>query len=559
MKIIPSTFREHPNASPGERNIFRQLKNSRYGDDWIVLHNLEILREHRIGQTEADFIFLIPGLGVLVLEVKACRTVSFDETGWMLGNKHDKRGPFKQASDAMHAIIKYLAQEGIEKRDTPIVFAVWFTEIPRKEVPSSISWHAEQVLTKEDCGEEITSVLSATLQSLIPKLNMNFPELPAPQHRLEKIADSLAPMFQATQAPADRQREIKESLDTALESQLEMIKIVTQLRAIVIQGMAGTGKTYLAVQIAKQAAVRDETVLFICYNNMLAKYIQKLLSNFHLIRVTTIHALMLEVSEVEVPSDANHEWWSGALPFLAMAKIDQYRSDLQFDHLVIDEAQDIGNQEYLLFMDQVLKGGFANGRVTAFGDFDHQGVFGPGKEALQEYQGAVPNIQILNTIRTNCRNTRQVGDFISTIMELDPGYESYRRRDADGEVKIELTDNESGIASALKSHLPELLKKYTPDQIVILSAQGARLSSLLNGIKGQFVELRSNIGGKIRFGTVQEFKGLEALAVILIEFEGFNPRLKETFYIGATRSLHDVVLIIPETKISGLSEGEDEY
>jgi hypothetical protein len=61
----------------------------------------------------------------------------------------------------------------------------------------------------------------------------------------------------------------------------------------------------------------------------------------------------------------------------------------------------------------------------------------------------------------------------------------------------------------------------------------------------------------VRWGSVHEFKGLEALAVILVEFDSLNSNLRETFYIGATRSIYDFSFVIPSQKIQLLAGGNN--
>ena len=53
---------------------------------------LELGRHINQSEGECDFLILAPGLGVLVLEVKAARTVARDESGWKLWAKTQQEG-----------------------------------------------------------------------------------------------------------------------------------------------------------------------------------------------------------------------------------------------------------------------------------------------------------------------------------------------------------------------------------------------------------------------------------------------------------------------------------
>jgi hypothetical protein len=99
-------------ASPGEREIFRRLKNDPETNGWTVLHSLDIADHVRQISGEADFVVIIPAMGVLCIEVKACSSLRRENGQWFYGldNRPDMRGPFRQASEAMHSIRKRIIE-----------------------------------------------------------------------------------------------------------------------------------------------------------------------------------------------------------------------------------------------------------------------------------------------------------------------------------------------------------------------------------------------------------------------------------------------------------------
>src|ERR1700675_1909296 len=104
-RMIPSDiFSECP--SLGEREVFSRLKNSPLTENWIVLHSLDIAHHIRQVTGEADFLVIIPHLGVLCLEVKGCTRLRHTDAGWYYGTdaSPDPRGPFKQAAEAMQSV-----------------------------------------------------------------------------------------------------------------------------------------------------------------------------------------------------------------------------------------------------------------------------------------------------------------------------------------------------------------------------------------------------------------------------------------------------------------------
>ena len=556
MKIIPSSFLEFPKASPGEREIFKKLKETPKGQDWIVLHSLELLSHVNMAQSEADFVVMIPGSGILILEVKSAKSISQNENGWQIGAKFEKRGPFKQANDAMRSIMEYLESMNIDTYSVPFVYAVWFTHITRKQIASSISWRPEQVLASEDLKLEITEVLLETTRNLVSDLKINFKGQIAPYRKLEEISQILLPRFTAFQSPVERQKDVKDFLEIALQEQLQMVKLIEGLRAVVLQGLAGTGKTFIALHAARLAHERGEKVLFLCYNNMLSDYLKNRMVNYPLVKVTSFHALMLEISELEVPENADQSWWETTLPGEALKHSESYAEANSFDTVIIDEAQDLGTTNFFLLLDQFLNGGLsAAKKILICGDFAHQGVYLQGVDTLSNYRNAIRDLQILNPLLTNCRNTKTLGEFLLAFLKMDPEYDDFRRKDEESIVSAILTNNDSEILPKLRSILAEVQLKFTADQIVILSPQKSKLDALIGKLKFKFTDIRSPKPGYIRWGTVQEFKGLEALAVVLIEFDVENDILQESFYVGATRSIHDFIFFLPKVKVSELTKG----
>lgn len=557
MKISPATFWKHPHASPGEQILFEKLSHADRGQDWTVLHSLEISNHVRNTQGEADFIFMIPSVGILVLEVKAHRTIKRTELGWHLGQNIEERGPFKQASEAMHSVMAYLKERGIDFANTPFVYAVWATHVTRDNFPESIEWHDEQLLTSEDLKDDIVEVIENTTRNLVKKLGRHYRANPAPATSIEKISTALLPLFTAQQNPKDRQREIQASLDKALSEQIECVSLVKEHPAVLLDGMAGTGKTHIAIHLAMAAdQEKQQTTLFLCYNKLLARFLKDRLRNYSKVKVSTIHALMLEVAEMKASESATSEWWQQTLPDVASDAINKHDLKQSFDNLIIDEAQDVGTEEFMLFLDQFLVEGLAGTRVFLCGDFKHQGIYMDSELAIANYDSFIPNLLKLSPLKKNCRNTESVGQFLNTLLSLKPGYVEFRRQDNDGLADVKPILDSTQFKSELRQILTKQLLKYSPSQIVILSSQKMQLEEKLAGLPFGISPLWQNRPNTIRYGSVQEFKGMEAMCVVLVEFEDSNSDIFETLYLGSTRSINDLVVVMTLESMKKLSTGE---
>src|SRR5258708_23654746 len=153
-------------APPGERALFNALASSPETDRWIVLHSLAIASHVRQVKGEADFVVIVPDHGVLVVEVKSHPSIERLSDGrWKLGTQAPtSRGPFQQASEAMHSIKYYLTSREVNLRSVPLIDAVWFTHVrARTMLPQSPEWHSWQLLDSQDLRAGAVSAILRTL------------------------------------------------------------------------------------------------------------------------------------------------------------------------------------------------------------------------------------------------------------------------------------------------------------------------------------------------------------------------------------------------------------
>ena len=144
--------------SPGEKMLFKKFQDDPDTRDWIVLHSLDTARHVRQVAGEADFVVLVPGLGVLCLEVKA-GDVRRQDGMWLYkygtDRKESARSPFQQASEAMHSVRDYVVRRNALFKDILFYSAVAFTRIDFKEMSSE--WHEWQYVGKKEASRQPVS------------------------------------------------------------------------------------------------------------------------------------------------------------------------------------------------------------------------------------------------------------------------------------------------------------------------------------------------------------------------------------------------------------------
>ncbi|MDY6826625.1 MAG: nuclease-related domain-containing protein [Bacillota bacterium] len=210
--------------------------------------------DYPVGET--DFILVtLPGL--LVLEVKGGR-VFIEEGTWYSkdnnGNVNDIENPLKQARKNMYAVISTLKNcREFYNRFIPIGYAA--------VMPRTTKWDGEIVdqrllLFQEQCGDMLLFKLKEVigywrkLWSDQGKLVENID-----QKDIALVVSKFAPTVEIKKKPLRKKIEqFKDVVLTLTENQFEILKSLGGNRKAVITGGAGTGKTLLAMEKAKQVA-----------------------------------------------------------------------------------------------------------------------------------------------------------------------------------------------------------------------------------------------------------------------------------------------------------------
>lgn len=123
----------------------------------------------RHGDVEVDFLILIPGSGIAVVEVKG-GDITLHEGQWVAsyGNVQRRIDPIEQARRAKHALRRYLDRQS--EWTSGLIRAEWFVVMPFTEVTSDMSTEArrELLIGKSDLDDllpRIRAALDSTLNN----------------------------------------------------------------------------------------------------------------------------------------------------------------------------------------------------------------------------------------------------------------------------------------------------------------------------------------------------------------------------------------------------------
>jgi hypothetical protein len=562
--MIPAVV-DPATASPGERELYARLKDDPAAADWIVLHSLDVAHHVRAVSGELDFLVLIPGRGAVALEVKACRSLRRENGLWYYGSepKGDPRGPFKQASEAMHSV-RAVVERRSDLRRVPFWSAVVFPYIRFEE--RSDEWHSWQVI---DSRAFRSKPVSALLLGVIDNARRFLAEQSSSRwfdpgaseptaRQCDAIAQLLRPDFEISRTPSDLRRERDDELTRFTQEQFAALDAMEANPRVAFEGPAGTGKTFLAIEAAQRATVKGRRVLFLCFNRMLGDWLRA--RNAALsptVTTDTLHAFMLGLTGVRPPSRARDSFWVSELPELAADRILGDEQFEAFDELIVDEAQDILRDEYLDVLDLVLRGGLAAGQWRIFGDFERQSIYRAMTMSLEDFCSCRGGSPARFHLGNNCRNAPRIVEFIKLLGRLDSGYSRVLRPDAGSDPRIKFQTAPEAGCELLAETLAELYEaNFAGHDIAVLSpaATGScaeRLSQ--RPWADRLAPARDAGAGQIPYTSIHAFKGMEAAAVVVTDLHDVEgPEMESLLYVAITRATDRLVLLMDESTRASL-------
>ena len=568
-KMYPPDYRDI-NESSAERKIFNLLKSAPNTDSWTVLHSLGLSRRPSGPYGEIDFVIVIPGEGVICLEVKGGR-VSCDNGVWQTVDKTGRvhclnKSPFLQSRNSMFALKNSIRKKfGIKHclSRCPIGSAVAFPDIPCP--PVSPEFERTDVLDENDMSRSISKALMHFAKSRLNEFQ-SAKRIPSLSESKELIS-FLRPNFEYVVSRGATVHYSEERIINLTEEQYSRLDELECNSRCLFEGAAGTGKTLLALEFSKRMLLRGNSVLHVCYNKLLGDWSEEQLNYCQKVAVTsgTLHSIMrrrilgsslegeFRFKETELLSrNLNKKLFEKIYPFYA--ELANEEATDKYDVLVIDEAQDLFRSTYLDYLNLCLKGGLLRGKWAMFGDFTQQSIFGSdckNNNLISEYSEHFDHSRLLQ----NCRNTKSIAEETTLLSGFDRA--PFRFSGERGlPVDHRYWRNNEDKKRILNDVIVKLLKEGArPHEIIILSSRQFENSAVAGvdrvaGLKIQQLtkKMPDQNDKSIHFSTIHAFKGLESPYVILVDIEDIESNEpRSLLYIGMSRARSLLILLFPKS------------
>lgn len=548
-----------PDVSRGEAKMFELIRDAAGTDDLVCLHSVGIARHLRKDYAEADFV-LIGRDGIFCLEVKGGE-VERREGLWRIGRGERSytsvEGPFKQAQSARWALVDYLDKRlgRSVRRECAVGWGVAFPDIAFDRVDPE--WDQAVVYDIRDTDRSFAAFMErlgdyfrkrADETGRAPPGRLN-------EARRKELVDLLRGDFEAVQSMSFLLAESARELVALSPDQLRVLDYALNEGnpRLLCDGPAGSGKTLIALEAARRLAASGRSVLLLCYNDNLARYLKvDVAQTAPTVRMATLHGFLYDTiktagladrlrgGDVAASAETFDELYPETFESACTALCDDGALP-QFDVVVIDEAQDILTARFMDCLDLVLSGGFRNGRWLIFHDSGPQSVvYGRAEQRLLDTLKGFGAFAV--ELRENFRNPKDVALEASRIADVP---EPTCRRTLRSPVDYRRVGGANDQAKRLRALLVDLLKEgVVPASVSILSWVKTSDSTVSKfppdvGKKFRRVDDRSTHDDQaFTYGTIAGFKGLENEIVILTDLPDRldDRRVQAALYVGMTRA-----------------------
>ncbi|WP_406477364.1 NERD domain-containing protein [Streptomyces sp. NBC_01615] len=510
MRIIPSEI-SGKTRSTAERSVFEALK-ALPEDMGVALHSVHLPRHRYKRVGEIDFVLITPDL-LLFIEVKG-GDIHHNGGEWQYVNRYGdvdtkKEGPFEQASSGMHALENEIGTAVGNLRDLGVAGG-YLVITPGVDLPAMTTYSGPEYLgsTSYNGGRGLESAIRRASRYWTGKDRNRWARPPIPSILRKKILEAIRPDFDLVPNLRSRITDLEVRFERLTAEQFVRIDELERNRRLIWTGGAGTGKTFLAAEAARRKSARGD-VLFTCASRTLAAHIS------HVLTRDTITVL---------PFDRLHELRGRV-----------------FDHLIVDEAQDLMTFDHLDRLEQVVDGGLGNGRWIFMLDENNQvlapDAYDPDALKYLDELGVT-----YSALTQNCRNTAQIVKQVQLYTGADLGVATVGQGEP---VRFQDVRSPADEAASLDTYLDGLIDEgLSPQDITLVSVTGnwehtsARLSRRFTKIERYADTINAERSrNRLTWSSVRDFKGLENQVVCLIDLqpEALSGRL-DAIYVAWTRA-----------------------
>lgn len=515
-------------------------------EEYYVFHSFEIvtIKGNVITESETDFVIFHPKKGIICLEAKA-GVVNFKNGYWQYGSgikmKHD--GPYIQAKRNKWNLRDYMVDHGLEYEcnNCKRLHAVWFSDVPEEKFRGAI------LPGEGDINITLTADSFGHIQECIDKIyeydGQDHCKTNLSEKSVQKILDRvLAPSFNLISLQQVEQERNKNVFKRMLREQVALLNYLDEQNNAIINGLAGTGKTVMAVEKARRHSEKDEKVLFLCYNAFLNEHLRETYAYPHVSYYTIAglsQKLCDKVDYKALQEKLTQMYIEGSFPY---------------QHVIIDEGQDFGKEE----IDEVEIIELL--RENAISNEERNGTFYLFYDKNQMVQSKktpkyIEDADCKLTLYRNCRNTENIALTSLRLLGSERAPKLYPDAVRGDIPEIGFCKTKEDTISLLNSEIDKFIDAGY-NSITVLTCKTEESSIISDCCKDSKYNYKR---GYVKFTTCRKFKGLESDVIIVVDIDKdtFAKDGEQLMYVGTSRARFKLSCIANMTEDECLSLMEE--
>jgi len=535
-RFFPELIHEELRSNPSFRAEVRfyDLLDQQMPSGWTVFYDVGWLSRRfddlsvRDGQT--DFVLAHPVHGVLVIELKG-GLIGFDgvRQQWLSTDSgrvtHDITNPFYQAKKGKYDLRDRLQELlGRAPSDIRLYHAVAF---PDSDGPT------EWITPEADPGIIIGRQDLTHLLDRINYILAHSQGSAAFSHGPEIVNGLVRLLARTTTLPNPLRSQIETEhveIQTLTNSQIDLFRRLQGTRRLAIGGGAGSGKTYVAIQRARDLARQGLPTLLVCYGEHLACFLKSLIGTEPNLEAMSARELTCRYVPGLNPKDPEADDLFPGKLLDAMAAM----SRRPYEAVLVDEGQDF-TADWFVALESCLLGG-KRSIFYVFHDTNNQ--------VIRPNRGQIPQDLLTFNLEENVRNTQCICRTMQRYYLSDVPMEP---RGPEGRaVEFHACPDATELKQRLSEVLTRLLlvENLLAKEIVVLTSRdpvdGSALAGLgwPHGIRlvTDSHEVRAR---NVLLSSIADFKGLERPVVLVAELDEHlpsEPRQRASlFYVAFSR------------------------
>ena len=556
--------RMYPDLSSDSLKSLRSRAEARFyvacrdqlDDQWLVIHSLPWIGLSPGGRRrdgETDFLIFHHNQGLLAVEVKGGR-ILFDPLpgNWFSidrsGAKHPIRDPFQQATQEKHAALKHLRGSrqwrAARLKTVSAGHGVLLADVDDASSLTSLAEAPPDIVGARSCLQHCEQWLIGLAQFWRGK-DSHSP--PLGEIGMSVVREVFCEPRDVRPLVAYEIAEEEIMRIRLTEQQARLLRALGDRQRASVCGGAGTGKTLLAVQKARELSHQGNKTLLVCYNQMLSAHLRYGLretahlttASYHQLCRRQVNAVAGETGR-DLIQEAKRAYpdrdlYNCHLPY-ALATSTEILPE-RFDAIVVDEGQDF-REDFWLPLEMLLSR--SDSMFLIF--YDHN-------QRFRMRSSSFPIVDPPFLLTTNCRNTRHIHGsayrFFSGPDTDPPEIEGYPLSPLCAPtVPAQAKHIASAVTTLLTRH------QVTPRDVAVLVMGTPKafyyeeLQSHQLPKPGSWSTETTPTDEGVRLDTVRRFKGLEAAFVFLWGPETADPdTYEESLYVGMSRAKSRLVVV----------------